>query len=72
MLTTIQAQLEAVYRISAPDIRSFLIDEDDVDERRDVDGLNFLFLEQSSPQFHEVFGMESFARNAWLSRRRRR
>ncbi len=32
MLNSIQAQLQAVYRIAAPDIRQFLIDKDDVTE----------------------------------------
>jgi hypothetical protein len=32
MLSTIQAQLEAVYRIAAPDIREFLINETQVDD----------------------------------------
>jgi hypothetical protein len=32
MLRSIQAQLQAVYRIAAPDIRQFLIDGDDVTE----------------------------------------
>jgi len=32
MLTTIQAQLEAIYRIAAPDIRQFLIDAEQITE----------------------------------------